>query len=421
MYMNTLLYSKIQRGFVSTLIAGAVGALLTILILFSWARSNPEQLGSFLGSMALPGGLSSGTNNIVSPVTRSNGDVVEVVKRTSPAVVSIVITQDVPIVEQFNGADPFSDFFGTTPFGPFSFRAPQLEQRGTEKREVGGGSGFIVTDDGLIITNRHVVNQENAEYTVFTNDGTKYSAQVIARDPVNDLAVLKIDAKNLPFLDLGSSDALQAGQSVVAIGNALGEFRNTVSVGVISGLSRSITAGDVQGQAEQLEGVIQTDAAINPGNSGGPLLDLNGRVIGVNVAVALGSQSVGFALPVNLVKSVVDSVQKTGTIVRPYIGVRYTLVTPALQQQNRLSVDYGAMVVRGETVSELAVIPGSPADKAGIVEGDIILELDGTRITQDRTLSSLIAGKNVDDTIRLKVLHRGTTKDVSVTLEKIPD
>ncbi len=348
--------------------------------------------------------------------------VIAAVEKANPAVVSIVVTKDVPIVEQFfeDAPSPFGDFFGDDLFTPFRFRVPQYRQRGTEKQEIGGGSGFLVSADGMIVTNRHVVANDDVEYTVFLNDGNKHTAQVVARDPVNDLAVIRIAASGLPFLQLASSDDLKVGQSVIAIGNALAEFRNTVSVGVISGLSRSIVAGGGAMRPEQLEEVIQTDAGINPGNSGGPLLNLQGEVVGVNVAVALGSENIGFALPVNLVRGVVESVQKTGTIVRPYLGVRYTVITPPLKEANNLPVDNGMLVVRGESAQELAVLPGSPADKAGLVEGDIILEADGTLLDEKTSLAAIIRRKQVGDAISLKVFSKGRERTVSVTLEALP-
>ncbi len=308
-------------------------------------------------------------------------------------------------------------------FPGFNFSIPQQKQNGTEKKEVGGGSGFFVTDGGLVVTNRHVVDAKDAEYTVLTNDGKKHTATVVARDTVLDIALLKIDpgTTKYPFLEFGDSDNLSVGESVIAIGNALGEFRNTVSVGVVSGLARSITAGDNAGGNELLEQVIQTDAAINPGNSGGPLLDLRGKVIGVNVAVAQGSQSIGFALPINSVKGVIESVKATGKIVRPYMGIRFIPVTEALKEKNKLTVDYGILVRRGEGSDELAVMPGSPADKAGIVENDIILELDGKKIDQETSFSLLVRNKKVGDTVRLKILHAGTEKEITLTLEAAPE
>lgn len=349
--------------------------------------------------------------------------VISTVKKTNPAVVSIIISQEVPKYETFidpnQEQNPFGDLFPGFP--GFNFNVPQYRQNGTEKKDIGGGSGFFVSSDGLIVTNKHVVDQKNAEYTVFTNDGKKHAAKVVARDPILDIALIKISGSGFPYLSLGNSDSLEVGQSVIAIGNALGEYRNTVSVGVVSGLSRSITAGDNFGKSEVLDHVIQTDAAINPGNSGGPLLSLKGEVIGVNVAVAQGSQSVGFALPINSVKGAIESVKSTGKIVRPYLGVRYVAINAEMKDKNNLTVDYGVLVKRGATESDLAVIPGSPADKAGIVENDIILEIDGVKLDDKTNLSSIIREKKIGQVINLKILHRGAEKNISVTLEAAKD
>lgn len=403
---------------ISNILAGALaGAIVSILIL-----NHPDRLGRLTPS--LPSLPSSSQNSSFTPSSSHEDAVVKTVKAAQPAVVSIVISKDVPIIERYysnRNGDPFNQFFGNRFFSPFQFQVPELRQKGTEKKEIGGGSGFLVSADGLIVTNKHVVSEEGAEYTVFLNDGSKHEAKLVARDPVNDIAVIKIEAKNLPFLEFADSSSLQVGQSVIAIGNALGEFQNTVSTGVVAGLSRSITAGDSTGASEQLNEVIQTDAAINPGNSGGPLLNLSGRVIGVNVAIAQGSQNVGFALPANEVKATVESVQKTGKISRAYIGVRYTQITKVIKETNKLSVDYGALIVRGETPEELAVIPGSPANKAGIVEGDIILEVNGKKLEGTTTLSSVIAKKRPGDSVSLKVLSKGEEKTVSVKLEELKD
>lgn len=344
--------------------------------------------------------------------------VIDAVKKTNPAVVSIILTKEVPKYEAYTDPNAQNNPFGDL-FPNFFFNIPQYRQNGTEKKEIGGGSGFFVTSGGLIVTNRHVVDQEDVEYTVFTNDGKKYDAKVVARDEVLDIAILKVEGNSFPYLNLGDSDKLEVGQSVIAIGNALAEFKNTVSVGVVSGLSRSITAGDASGKTELLDNIIQTDAAINPGNSGGPLLDLSGKVVGVNVAVAQGSENIGFALPINTVRGVVDSVKATGKIVRPYLGVRYVAVNSQMQEKNNLTVDYGALVKAGQTPDELAVIPGSPADKAGIVENDIILEVNGKKLDDTTSLASLIRDKKVGEVITLKILHRGEQKTVKVTLEAL--
>ncbi len=393
-----------------SVLAGALaGAVVTYIFLQlpSNKISSPSPSDSPLGTVEEPAEAQSYEQASIQAVEKSN-----------PAVVSIVITQDVPVYEQYyqqQPNNPFGDFFGFSPF-----QIPQLRQNGTERQEVGGGSGFLISSDGMIVTNKHVVDQENASYTVFLNDGTKKEAKVIARDPVNDIAVIKIEGDNLPFLEFADSEQIKVGQTVIAIGNALGEFENSVSRGVVSGLSRSIQAGDSFGQSEQLDEVIQTDAAINPGNSGGPLIDLSGKVVGVNVAVALGSENIGFSLPSNIVKGIVESVQKTGKISRPYIGVRYVPITPALQKANNLPVDHGVLISRGETAEDLAVIPSSPANKAGIIEGDIILEVDGEKLDQDTPLSHVISRKKVGDQVQMKVLSRGEEKTVTVTLEETP-
>lgn len=346
-----------------------------------------------------------------APLRGQDQSTVAVIRAAEPAVVSIVVTKDVPKFQQPSfGFDPFSDDFFENFFRQ---RQPSGE---TERREVGGGTGFIVSADGLIVTNRHVVEDESADYSILRNDGSRLDATVLARDQVTDLAVLKVDASDLPTLPFGDSDALALGEPVIAIGNALGEFRNTVSTGVVSGLARSVTAGGSQSGPEQLTGVIQTDAAINPGNSGGPLLNLSGEVIGINTAVAQGAENIGFAIPANEVKRVVASVKETGRIVRPFLGVRYLIVTPEIAKQQSLPVDYGALVVRGNTAADLAVTPGSPADKAGIVENDILLEIQGKKITTEMPLQKLVSSFAVGDTIAVAILHKGDQKTVTLTL-----
>lgn len=214
------------------------------------------------------------------------------------------------------------------------------------------------------------------------------------------------------------SSLLKVGQKVIAIGNALGEFSNTVSTGVISGLSRSIVASGGSSGSEELTDVIQTDASINPGNSGGPLLDISGKAIGINTAIATGAQNIGFAIPINEVKTVVDSVREFGKIVRPWLGVRYVQINKTIKEENGLAVDYGALISRGEKISDLAVIPGSPADKAGLFENDIILEVNGTKIDEKNPLNRTIAKFKSNDEITLKVLSKGKEREVKVKLEE---
>lgn len=360
---------------------------------------------------------SDGVSTVVrEQVVDQDSIVVDLVERASPAVVSIVASKDVP---KFRNVGPFGGF----PFfffDPFQEQDPQGDRGNgeTEKQKVGSGTGFFVSSDGLVVTNKHVVSDDGADYTVFTSDGKEHKATVLARDPVQDMAVMKVDGAGFPTLTLGDSDTIKAGQTVIAIGNSLGEFSNSVSRGIISGLGRDVTAGSGFGEEETLTNIIQTDAAINPGNSGGPLLDISGRVIGINVAVARGAENIGFAIPINSVKRAVEDVEKTGKISIPYIGVRYAIIDEEAQKDNNLPFDYGAIVLRGTKPTEFAVIPGSPADKAGIVENDIILEIDGTKIDADHPLGTIIAGYRPGDTVTLKVWHKGDTKDVKVILEE---
>ena len=350
-------------------------------------------------------------------VVDEQSQVIEVVKKASPAVVSIVASAEVPTFETY----------WDTPYGiPEEFEqffsVPKRRQSGTQEQKIGAGTGFLVSDDGYIITNKHVVSEKGADYTVYLNDGEnrgeKIKAQVMAVDPKNDLAVLKIDKKNLPFLTFSDSSKLQVGQTVITIGYALGEFDNTVSKGVISGLSRSITAGGGFTRTEQLKNLIQSDAAINPGNSGGPMLDIEGNVIGVNVAMA-SAENIGFAILGNDAKDVFEQVKNTGSIAEKkvaFLGVRYLLISESLKKANNLPYSYGALISRGENLTDLAVTPGSPADKAGLVENDIILEINGEKITERNALADLIGKYNPGDEIILKIYHKGEEKEVKVVL-----
>lgn len=346
------------------------------------------------------------------PQTTQEQMIVDIVKKSQDAVVSIIATKDLPVLEQYY-VDPFQGF--GFPGDNFGFQIPMQRQKGTQKQEVSSGSGFIASADGLIITNKHVVSEEEAEFTVLLNNGEKYPAKVLAKDPVQDIAIIKIEKKDLPMLQLGDSESIQTGQTVIAIGNALGEFRNTVSVGVVSGLRRSITAQG-GGSLETLDDLIQTDAAINPGNSGGPLINLTGVVVGMNTAMTQTAQNIGFALPINKVKRDLEQVSKTGKITYPFLGVRYIMIDKDLQKKNNLSVDYGALVQRGQTDADLAVVPGSPADVAGIAENDIILEANGRKISVDNTLAKEIQNAKVGDVMTLKILSRGKEKTVKATL-----
>ena len=333
---------------------------------------------------------------------------VEIVKKACPAVITIVISKDLPKIEGFY----------MLPFGSQNFVVPKIEKNRKQKTRIGGGSGFIASSDGLVITSQHVVGDPQAEYTIILEPEKTYQAKVLARDPINDIAVLKIQATNLPFLELGDSDKLELGQSVIAIGNALGEFHDTVSTGVISGLSRNITAfNDVARQAESLRGLIQTDAAINPGNSGGPLVDKKGKVIGINTAMVAMAQNIGFAIPINYAKKDLEEVKKYGRIKRPFLGVRYILLSKEISEKNKLPVDYGAFIVR-ETLGESALVKGSAADKAGIKEFDIILECQSEKITADNPLSSILQKYDIGKEVELKILREGKEITLKAKLEE---
>jgi len=344
------------------------------------------------------------------PQTTQEEKIIKTVQDVSPAVVSIIITKDLPIIEQYF-YEPFEEM-GL----PFELQIPQYRQKGVEKTEIGGGTGFIVSEDGMILTNRHVVIDEEADYTVLTNDGQKFIANVLAKDPAQDIAIIKIDTdKSLSVAKLGDSERLQIGQTVIAIGNALSELQNTVSVGVISGLGRTITASG-GGIVETLEDIIQTDAAINQGNSGGPLLNLKGEVIGINTAMSLEGENIGFAIPINKAQKDIEQVKTLGKIVYPFLGVRYVLINEEIKKEENLPVSYGAWIVRGDQPEEAAIFPGSAAEKAGLKEGDIILEFSGEKITPENSLAKIIMKYNPGDRVILKILRGGQEKTVITNL-----
>lgn len=329
------------------------------------------------------------TPRINPPQPVSQEGVVEAVKIVKGAVVSIISTKDVRNI--------FGRIFEQT----------------------GGGTGFIFSAEGLVLTNKHVVADEKAEYSVVTAEGEVFGATVLSRDPVNDLAVVKIVAnKNFPTVTLGSSDALEIGQTVIAIGNVLGEFQNTVTVGVVSGLDRSITASSGTSQPEKIEKVIQTDAAINPGNSGGPLINLKGEVVGVNTAVSREGQLIGFAIPIDDAKTVISSVLKYGEIKRPLLGVRYQTINKEIAAVSNLPVKSGALLSAGDDKSP-AVIPNSPAAKAGLKEGDIIIKVGDKMVSSENSLSRLIQSFNPGQKVELEIVRAQKRIIISVSLGEL--
>ncbi|MBU0531278.1 MAG: trypsin-like peptidase domain-containing protein [Candidatus Uhrbacteria bacterium] len=348
----------------------------------------------------------SAEQNIVELI-RDEAATISVVEHVAPAVVSVVVKKEVSVL---NGS-----------LGYPAYEASDSAQG--EYVEVGGGTAFFVTTDGLLLTNKHVVADDTARYSIITNDGDEYAVDVIAEDVFLDLAVLKVNAEldpefKFPIVMLGDSDSLRIGQTVIAIGNTLSEFRNTVTKGVVSGIDRRVVAGDYY-VTEVIDEAIQTDAAINPGNSGGPLINLFGEVIGVNTAVSSSGQGVGFAIPIDAAKSVIDDVIEFGRIVRPWLGVRYLMVDAELAAEGGLDSDHGALVISGRTLNDYAVIPGSPAETAGIEEGDIITEIDGIRIDEENPLSDLVNVYSPGDVIEIKLIRAGETLTINATLTEL--
>ncbi len=362
---------KLALIFIGVLLVSIFGGIIGSFVYLDYGTGSGLSKTSFLGN----------TNVTV----QENSAVIDAVKKVSPAVVSI------------NGVTQTQNFFGGT------------------STATTAGTGYIVSSDGLIVTNKHVVSDTTTQYSVFTSDGTEYTAQIKATDPTNDIAILKIDAKNLPIVEFGSSDNLVAGQTAIAIGNALGQYQNSVTVGVISAIGRVIQAGDTTGgSVESLDNVIQTDAAINPGNSGGPLLNIDGQVVGMNTAVDQTGQSIGFAIPISLVKSALDSYNVNSRIVRPMLGVRYITISKEFAAENNLSVTEGALLY--SSTGSPAVVSGSPADKAGLKNGDIVTKVGNTTLSTTKTLMSVISTYNVGDKVPITYIRDGKTNTVTVTL-----
>ncbi len=328
-------------------------------------------------------------------VIKEESVVIDVVEKTSSSVVTVSIETPARRILEFN------------PFGGFSSRV-----EGGSPQDI--GSGFVVSEDGLVITNKHVVADTNASYKVVDKSGEEHGVVQISRDPSNDIAILKIEAKGLTPVVLGNSEDLKVGQFVIAIGTALGDLRHTVTTGVISGLGRGITAGSTfQGYVEKLDDVIQTDAAINPGNSGGPLLNSAGQVIGVNVAVAQGAENIGFAIPINIVKTGLTQYEETGKFAsRPYLGVEYQMISKRTAILN--NVPEGAYVVN--------VVSGSPAEAAGIVPDDIITKFDKMEVKEEEGgLAEAISKKKPGDSVSVEIWRNGEVVKLSATLSEFSE
>lgn len=291
-------------------------------------------------------------------------------------------------------------------------------------QQTSAGTGIIIDSNGTIITNRHVIPATANSVSITLSDGTELDGvEVIGRtndsDPL-DVAFLKVKdkkGKELKAAKLGDSAKMQVGERVIAIGNALGQFQNTVTTGVISGYGRSVEAGDNSG-SETLQNLFQTDAAINEGNSGGPLVNVNGEVIGINTAVAGDAENIGFSIPINDVKGLVASVMQDGKLVRPYLGVRYVTLSDDVAYQNNLSTKRGAYITASG--GQTAIVPGSPADKAGLKDGDIITKVDNDTVDEKNSLISILGRHSVGDTVKLTIVRDGKEQTINATLEAAP-
>lgn len=334
--------------------------------------------------------LAGNKNNTISQsknyVINEDTAVIDVAKNVSPSVVSITSSSNQ------------TDFFGQ------------------QETQTAAGTGVIVSSEGLILTNKHVVDDGNS-FSVITSDGKEYKdATVVAKDPSNDIAFLKVKASGLKAAALGDSSKVEVGQRVIAIGNALGKFQNTVTTGVISGKGVSITASG-GGRNETLQGLFQTDAAINPGNSGGPLVNIDGQVIGINTAIAGQAQNIGFAIPINDAKNDIESVASNGKISRPYLGVQYIMLTSEIASANNLSVSDGAYL-RGSDTTSPAVLSGSPGAKAGLKSGDIIVKVGDISIDKNHSLTQVIGQFKVGEVVKITIVRDGHQQTVSAKLEE---
>ncbi len=271
------------------------------------------------------------------------------------------------------------------------------------------GTGFVINADGLIVTNNHVVEDPGLQYTVMFNDGSEYPAKILGHDKYDDVALLKIDASNLPVAKLGDSGSLETGQSVFAIGNTLGRYQNTVTRGVVSGLGRSVDSADTSsGPQPRMEGLIQTDAAINPGNSGGPLINLAGEVVGMNTLIDTEGEALGFAIPINTIKDVVHQLQTFGKASRPYLGVQFITLSQFVIPPSSVKVSQGAYVS--------SVAAGSPADAAGLKAGDVIVAVNGQKLNALNELDTALAQYSAGQQILLTYIRDGQSYDAVVIL-----
>jgi S1-C subfamily serine protease len=346
---------------------------------------------------------------------KEKSQVIKTIARVMPAVVTIVIKKKLEDVKKDIEAARAHSGDATSFPDILSIPKEKVDARGMV--QVDGGSGFIVDRTGIILTNKHVVSEPNGEYTIITSDNEEYEAELLARDPVDDIAILKISpGKKLPFVEFGDSLPLSLGQTVLAFGNALGIFKNTVSMGIISGLFRSITAyPNPQAAGQEMRGLIQTDAAINPGNSGGPLTDIFGRVIGINAAIISDAENIGLAIPISAAARDLHDLKKYGKIRRPLLGVHFTTLSKDLIKKLNLPVEYGAIILRDHPMQK-AVIPESPADIGGIIENDVILTWNGEILTPEKNILDFLESSTVGEKVTLVIFRDGEEIEREITL-----
>jgi serine protease Do len=390
-----------------------IAAGIVILILISGASGyggaafqDHNNQGEVLTSNVI-----DGSNKVV---TTQSQLISQIVKNIGPSVVSVNV--DISSSSSSSSADGSDGLFG--------FSQPEDEEA--------AGTGIVISSSGIIMTNRHVVPDGTTSVSVTLSDGTELKdVSVIGRTSTSDsldLAFLKInnaEGHKLVPAAIGDSSKVQVGDNVVAIGNALGQFQNTVTSGIISGYGRSVTASDdgsdgSSSDSENLDDLFQTDAAINEGNSGGPLVNLNGQVIGINVATAGDAQNIGFSIPIDDAKGLMEQVLKTGKFEQAYLGVRYIPLTADIANEYNLSVQNGAFIAPSDDSTSPSVISGSPADKAGIQTNDIITQVDGTNVDQTHSLTSLLSPHVPGDKIDLTIVRRSKTIHLTVTLGSEP-
>ena len=356
--------------------------IIVVVIALAWLGVGATMLVRWLDGGQQPEVSDQGSNVVIS---QKEADLAELVEKTSPTVVSIVTSQ--------------------------------VSGQGFFQQEVeGAGTGIVISEDGYILTNKHVISEARSVQVVMS-DGTRHSdVTVVGSDPLNDIAFLKIkNVSDLKVATLGDSGAMRVGQDVIAIGNSLGQYQNTVTSGIVSGLGRPVTAAssELNSRVESLTDLLQTDAAINPGNSGGPLINSAGQVVGINTAIAADAQGIGFAIPINAAKGMIRGVIANGKVEKAYLGVQYVAITPDVRTQYKLSVDQGALVRSG---SGSAVESNGPADKAGIKDGDIITKVNEKYVGKQGGLGSLVAEFMPGEKVTLTIIRDGKEQQKTLTL-----